>query len=288
MDAFLDASGNVIATSRVPREISEVKAEGVVERIQDAPDTIRHRNKWRAAIYHRKIGGDGTQIADYEEVEDGDGVQWRKDERHAEIDTNTNELLKQGFAYDGYTFSFGDAFRANIVLLMVAMREKAITYPAKINTVDNRHQYELKNRGKMRRFFQEYFAAFHRVHQAGEDLKEQIQQATSLAAVNAIEDTRTIENPLFIYPADYYVFDYGAKKRIEEIRAYGTDNGDGTYSDLAYVETYNYSGWSLLSVTRQYYWNDGTEAGDPEEIKYYRDDAANIEIRKGGFAVPFE
>lgn len=287
-DAFLDASNNVVATSTVPREISEVKAEGVVERIQNAPPELRHRNQWQTATYHRKTGGDGTSIDDYEVVEDGDGVQWRKDERHAEIDRNTTSILSQGFPYDGNLFPLNDTYRANVMFLMVAMRERALAYPVKLNTKDNRTQYELSNRGKLRRFFQEYFAAFHAVYQAGEDLKEQIQQAATLAAVNAIEDTRTVGNPKFIYPADFYEFEYDGKKRLKEISAWGTDNGDGTYSDLAYIETYSYSGNTLVSVSRQYYWNDETEAGDPEEIKYFENDTTGKEIRKGGFAVPYE
>jgi hypothetical protein len=268
----------------MPREFSELKVEGVVERIDVAPDAVAHKNQPRSRVYHRKVSGDGSQIEHYEQRETSDGLQWKKDERNKQVDQKTISLLREGaFVFDGYQFSLDSKMREYVTQLMVAAREKALSFPVKLNTANSRHQYQFDRWWQLRKFYKQYFSVFHQIFQSGEDLKEQIAQETTLDGINSILDERTVENTKFIYPEDFFTREYDSKKRISKISAWGTDNGDGTYSDLAYEDTFNYSNGRygvLESIVRQYYWNDGTEAGEPEEVKLY-ENSDGVEIIKG-------
>lgn len=65
--AYLNAADEVLATGQTLRQPNELKVPGVVTTITGAPAGLRPKNNPFWATYHRRVSGDGTDLAHYTE-----------------------------------------------------------------------------------------------------------------------------------------------------------------------------------------------------------------------------
>lgn len=71
---------------------------------------------------------------------------------------------------------------------------------------------------------------------------------------------------------NFKVSSYNTSNQLTSETWYDTDNGDGTYSNIAEQITYTYSGIVLMSRVETVYFYDGT-VSSAETYNYYRNDA---------------
>ena len=152
-----------------------------------------HRPAGLPAHYHQHTSGDGTDISDYTEIA---FLGQYRCERSKAIDARTVELIAAGFAFDDglgggvRVFSLSLAAQSKITNAYVLRNEGGFTYPVTWNSIDDSAVVTLADAAAV--------AAFHgtaavtaRTHEeSGTVLKGQIRAATTVAAVDAVVDTR--------------------------------------------------------------------------------------------------
>lgn len=112
-----------------------------------------------------------------------------KTQRYLEIDTRTQELIAAGFVHDSKTFSLSLNAQHNWHSLLTVADKQWLTFPVTVSTFDN-DEYSLANVAALDNFAQAGFNAVFGHLTSGRDLKKQIFDATTKAAVDAVVDTR--------------------------------------------------------------------------------------------------
>jgi hypothetical protein len=162
MYAYLDTNGCVLATSTTDRTLAEVNAKplggtGVVtEKIAGAPEVLLAAHalidiqmpagkvylipaEITNMVYHEKVSGDGTNIGDYQVVDDVRGHQvWF----NRKVDTMTwDNQDNVGFTYNSIVYSLSSYRKQTWIGLMTASLGLTLTYPFMVRDMDCNKQF---------------------------------------------------------------------------------------------------------------------------------------------------
>lgn len=189
--AYLDVSGNVLATSETVVEIIDLKVVGVTERIENAPSGLNVKDLVHlgADSYHQKISGDGSDISHYTEITDTIALDDYKRSRGGQIDGKTYLLITAGFTYDSETFSCSPTAQ----MLWVGLKADAanLTYPySKTVKDDTKAPYDFALQSDLEAAYTALVAHVNTHISSGQSLKGSIRAAADKASVDAIVDNR--------------------------------------------------------------------------------------------------
>lgn len=114
-------------------------------------------------------------------------LQWYKDQKNDAIDSKTAELISSGFTYDSTVFSLSNEAQKNWIGLDLAKGD--MTYPVKISTKSD-VEYSLVDATAVHNFYLTGVAAKQGHLDSGRALKIQVNDATTVAEVDAVVDNR--------------------------------------------------------------------------------------------------
>lgn len=109
--------------------------------------------------------------------------------KRAEIDARSEDLIAEGFSYDGRTFSL--SLNAQAKWLGLYVGRSAITYPYPAQTLDGLGVYDVASAAVVEALYGTAMARVAAVLAGGADLVARVNAAATLDAVNAIVDSRT-------------------------------------------------------------------------------------------------
>jgi len=113
-----------------------------------------------------------------------------KKRRIKDIDLRTDELLANGFVYNSKVFSLGKGSQINILGIEEAKDMVELTYPVKMNTIDDLETEELANAADARAFFLTALGSKRAVLDSGTSLKDSIRAAGTKTAIDGVLDIR--------------------------------------------------------------------------------------------------
>lgn len=111
-----------------------------------------------------------------------------KTARFTLIDEKTVEVINRGFEFESKTFSL--SLSAQMKILGAYSAAAIITYPIIWNTIDDLDIHQLDDATVLGEFYEASVNAVRAALDAGTALKDQIRNATTLAEIAAVEDTR--------------------------------------------------------------------------------------------------
>ena len=117
-------------------------------------------------------------------------VQQRK---YAQIDVRTRELIAQGFEFpaaSGQIFSLSSEAQRNIHWMETSRDLLEFTYPVSWNTLDDAGVLSISDSATAHNFFLAALSAYRGHLDSGTDLKDSVRAAITIAAVNAVVDSR--------------------------------------------------------------------------------------------------
>ena len=110
--------------------------------------------------------------------------------RFKEIDTRTEELIKQGFLYKGLVFSLSQNAQINILALHETRNDPALLYPVAYSTLDDSNHYDVIDATDLHNMYLTALATKKAHVDTGTTLKNSIRDAVNEAAVALIIDNR--------------------------------------------------------------------------------------------------
>ncbi len=113
-----------------------------------------------------------------------------KAEKCAAIDARTDELIAAGFTYNSKTFSLSQAAQARLTGINQVRDDASVTYPIVWNTKDDTGTESLADAAAVLAFYLTALGAYRGHVDSGTSLKDQVRAASTVAAVEAITDTR--------------------------------------------------------------------------------------------------
>jgi len=297
MDAFLDVDGIVRALATLPRTIEDiqVKNPGVTQKIADAPSGLRPWTIFTprdplSVSYHQLTSGDGSSIDHYTLREN---LGEYKKRRYEEIDARTRALIDTGFVFDDTVFSLSLQAQINLNRLRTNLLTGVLTaldFPRPYSRIDNQ-DYIINN---IRDASDLYATGDNRLDQrirSGNNLKNQVRAATTKAEIDAITDDRLETDPPAdtisakrqeLLTANYVDWKYEVIRergnRVQSVKRYTTDNGNGNYTGLVQELLYSYQGNKLLDIVTNTYDSDGNLIATETEVFYK--DGRKTTIRK--------
>lgn len=114
-----------------------------------------------------------------------------KTEKCAEIKARTKELASQGFVFADKTFSLDDDAVDRVVGTQPGRDNVAFTYPLRWNTLDDMDVLDIANANTLHAFYLTALDTYRAHVDAATVLKDQIRAATTIAAVDAVVDSRS-------------------------------------------------------------------------------------------------
>lgn len=103
------------------------------------------------------------------------------------IDAKTKELIESGITYNNTLFSSSETAQNNW-LAMDQLREE-LTYPFAVTTYDD-DEYEFQNADELHTFVLVGFGTIEPHYSSGRSLKMQVNAASNIAEVDAVQDNR--------------------------------------------------------------------------------------------------
>ncbi len=140
-----------------------------------------------------KIVGDAVQEMTAAE-KDSNHLTTVQQEKMAEIDVHTTELILGGFEYpasSGGYFSLSMEAQSNLEGLHQVRDDTSIAYPVEWNHIDNADKLSLADSDAVSAFYLTALGVVRGHRDSGTSLKDQVRAATTVAAVEAISDNRT-------------------------------------------------------------------------------------------------
>lgn len=104
------------------------------------------------------------------------------------IDARTDELIDDGFSYDGQVFSLSS--QAQRTLLGAFAGASLLSYPVKWNNIDDTNIAELADESELALFYGTAMSTVEAHKSSGTTLKTQVNAATTIGQVNAVVDPR--------------------------------------------------------------------------------------------------
>lgn len=124
-------------------------------------------------------------------AEDTTGLNDIKQKKFAIIDAKTDEIISRGFAFSGMQFSTSIEAQARGLALDQMRNDTNLQYPVVWNNIDDTDAIQLTNAEMVHNFVLSGIAYYRAAVDTGSALKLQVRQATTVAAVLAVTDTRT-------------------------------------------------------------------------------------------------
>ena len=106
------------------------------------------------------------------------------------IDSRTDVLISAGFTYASKVFSLSLASQSKMMGTHQIKDDVNLTYPLKWNTIDDLDAHELANAAALDGFYLTGVGTMRTHVDGGTTLKDSVRAAATVAAVNAITDTR--------------------------------------------------------------------------------------------------
>lgn len=112
-----------------------------------------------------------------------------KDGRYQQIDAKTEEVISRGFTFGGTVLSLSMAAQTNIANAFIA--KDLLTYPLRWNALNDEDEpISLANAAAVTAMYGTALAAKRAALDAGTALKDEVREATTVAELDAIVDTR--------------------------------------------------------------------------------------------------
>jgi hypothetical protein len=108
----------------------------------------------------------------------------------AAIDARTDELITAGFTYNAKTFSLSQEAQARLTGINQVRDDAAVTYPVVWNTIDDGATESLADAAAVLAFYLTALGTYRGHVDGGTTLKDQVRAAATVAAVEAITDSR--------------------------------------------------------------------------------------------------
>jgi hypothetical protein len=127
-----------------------------------------------------------------QEIEDRD-FPISKEDKFAAIDARTDALCSLGFefpAQSGQRFSLSPMSQLKLLGLDSLRNDVNLVYPIAYNTIDDNDLFSITDATMMHIFFLTAVGTYRAVIDAGTNLKTSVRAATTVAEVNAVQDTR--------------------------------------------------------------------------------------------------
>lgn len=106
------------------------------------------------------------------------------------IDARTSQLINEGFRYAEQQFSLSLASQSSYTSLYALRDTNVLTYPVRINTIDDKATCELQSAIAVEGFYQIMVGTYRAHLDSGTQLKDRVRLAQSIAEVAAIFDAR--------------------------------------------------------------------------------------------------
>lgn len=113
-----------------------------------------------------------------------------KDYRYAQIDKKSGELIANGYVHATKTFSLSHLAQTNLLGIYVARDELWMTYPITYNTIDDHDTHDIQDASEIEAMYQLALGTKKTHLDNGTALKNQIREASTATAVQAIIDNR--------------------------------------------------------------------------------------------------
>jgi hypothetical protein len=111
--------------------------------------------------------------------------------KQGQIDIRTQELISEGFIYDGHRFSLSDQAQMNIVGLKTPIDMGWVTFPHKMSTTEeDTPEYEVADANAFNAVYAQAVGTVKAHMDSGRALKKLVAACTTVAEVDAVEDTR--------------------------------------------------------------------------------------------------
>ena len=112
-----------------------------------------------------------------------------KDIKSKEIDSRTQELISNGFPYDGATFSLSSHAQLNWIGMKTADIQDLLTFPMGITTIDD-DEYSIQNKSSLTTFYVTGLVYKKSILDSGRNLKVAVKAATTKAEIDLVLDNR--------------------------------------------------------------------------------------------------
>lgn len=114
----------------------------------------------------------------------------KRQEKCRSIDRKTDWLIAQGFAFGGKVFSLSMGAQMKMVGITQVRNEAGVTYPIVWNTLNDDDTYSLADAATVLSFYLTGVGTYRAHVDSGTALKGQVRDATTIAEVEAVEDSR--------------------------------------------------------------------------------------------------
>lgn len=108
----------------------------------------------------------------------------------AEIDERTVQHIAEGFVFNDMRFSLSQNSQLQLLGLGAFARAKAISYPVRYNTLDDKNVFELDDADTVEEFVATAIGTYRRWLDSGTALKDLVRKAETKDELDAIEDAR--------------------------------------------------------------------------------------------------
>ncbi|MHA2067514.1 MAG: DUF4376 domain-containing protein [Candidatus Thorarchaeota archaeon] len=119
-----------------------------------------------------------------------DALKCAKHNRIKEIDKHTDELISAGFIHQGYTFSLSMESQAKLIGTHQIKDDPMLAYPLRWGDMNDENFIDILDSTELHVFYLTAVGAVRTYLDSGTALKDQVNAATTVAAVNAIVDNR--------------------------------------------------------------------------------------------------
>ncbi len=131
-----------------------------------------------------------TAIDNAVTAHDHETLESYKQNKIADIDGRTAELIAEGFTYSSKKFSLSIPAQAKMIGSHQIKDDAALTYPIKWNTIDDKDAYSIPDAADLNGFYLAGLGALRAVLDGGTSLKDDVRAATTKTAVDAVADNR--------------------------------------------------------------------------------------------------
>ena len=172
--------------ARISQAINDSSIEGVLLSVVRNHDSSSLVVCFEDALSTDDLAALSVLMADPDNLVDIDD---ERDKRFEEIDRRTVDKINNGFIYNGDEISASLA--AQLKLTMLYGDRDVINFPIEIARKKDRHPpVNIPDQAELRTIFSYMRAHIQTCVYSGEDLKDQIRSATTVAAIRAIVDDR--------------------------------------------------------------------------------------------------
>lgn len=139
-----------------------------------------------------KIAGDvvSTMTQVEKDSVDATGLPAYKTVKFTAIDLRTDQLISAGFTFSTKQFSLSANAQARLMGINQVRTDAAITYPIRWNTIDDLDYYDVPDAATVLSFYLTAVGTYRGHVDSGTALKDSVRAAATMAAVDAVVDTR--------------------------------------------------------------------------------------------------